>query len=112
VRLDLSQVTFLDYSCLGVIVASHHRFLDQHGLLVLTGVGGAAARVLDITGLRETLFVVPEHEDLFGSALVGRANLIKVPEQRLASAPSFDSLLAGADRAGDEAKTPNHLAVS
>jgi len=111
VRLDLSQVTFLDCSCLGVVVASHHRFLNRHGLLVLTGVDGPVARVLHVTRLDETLFVIPEHEDLFGGVLVARANPVKVPEQRLASAPSFDSLLADADRAGGDAKAPNHLAV-
>jgi anti-anti-sigma factor len=33
IHLDLSQVTFIDCSCLGVLVAAHQRMLDRHGLL-------------------------------------------------------------------------------
>jgi anti-anti-sigma factor len=56
VRLDLSRVTFLDCSCLGILVASHHRFLERHGLLVLTGIGTNLERILKITGLDDRLF--------------------------------------------------------
>lgn len=73
VRLDLSQVTFLDCSCLGVLVAAHRRFVSAHGLLVLTGVEGAVARLLTLTHLEGNLFVVPVDEDPFGSVLLERA---------------------------------------
>lgn len=66
VRLDLSHVTFLDASCLGILVASHHRFLKRHGLLVLTGMDPIVSRVLKIAGLDDRLFVVPADEDPFG----------------------------------------------
>lgn len=59
VRLDLSRVTFLDCSCLGTLVAAHHRLLELHGLLVLTGVGDRIARMLRLTDLDNGLFVVP-----------------------------------------------------
>lgn len=83
VRLDLSAAAFLDCSCLGVLVAAHRRFLDLHGLLVLSGVTGIVARVLEITGLDETLFIVPGDQDPFGNAQIARARRLRgVPGQR------------------------------
>jgi anti-sigma B factor antagonist len=72
VWLDLSQVTFLDCSCLGVLVASHHRLLALHGLLVLTGVDAHVARMLKITGLDDRLFVVPRTNQ--ATAAAGQAS--------------------------------------
>jgi anti-sigma B factor antagonist len=112
VRIDLSQVTFLDCSCLGVIVASHHRLLKLRGLLVLTGVDAAVARILKITGLEDHLFIVPADQDPFGSLLMARATRASVPKQRLASAPGFDSLTADADRLGVDATAMTRKAVS
>ena len=89
VRLDVSRVTFLDCSCLGVIVASHQRFLELHGLLVITGVDGAVARILTITGLAERLFIVPADQDPFGSVLMARATRRRVPQQRLVGEPGW-----------------------
>lgn len=68
VRVDLSRVTFIDCSCLGILVASHHRFLKLHGLLVLAGVDARIERVLKIAGLGDSLFIVSTEEDPFGSA--------------------------------------------
>jgi anti-anti-sigma factor len=65
VRLDLSKVTSLDWSCLAILVASHHRFLELHGLLVITGVDARLARILMITGLGDSLFIVPTEQDPF-----------------------------------------------
>lgn len=76
VHLDLSQVTFMDSSCLGALVAAHHRLLARQGLLVLTGVDNCVARVLKLTGLDNLLFIVPAGQDWFGSALTAR-----VPER-------------------------------
>lgn len=58
VELDVSEVTFLDCSCLGVLVGAHHRLLERHGLLVLTGIGACIARTLQLTGLTDTLLQV------------------------------------------------------
>lgn len=73
VQLDLSQATLLDCSCLRVLVTAHHRFLDRRGLLVLTGVDGCVARILEVSGLDDLLFIVPTDEDPFGSVLMARA---------------------------------------
>lgn len=111
VHLDVSQVTFLDCSCLRVIAASHRRFLKIHGLLVLTGVDGTVARILKITGLDDRLFIVPADQDPFGSVLMARATHPRVPQQRLASVPSLGTLMADADRPGVDPTATNHMAV-
>jgi anti-sigma B factor antagonist len=59
ISLDLSEVTFLDCSCVGVLVAAHHRFLELRGLLVLTEVDARVARILRATGLEDSLFMAP-----------------------------------------------------
>ena len=59
ISLDLSEVTFLDCSCVGVIVTAHHRFLELRGLLVLTHVNARVARILRATGLEDGLFIAP-----------------------------------------------------
>ncbi|MCW2856527.1 MAG: Anti-anti-sigma factor [Marmoricola sp.] len=96
VRLDLSQVTFLDCSCLGVLLASHRRFLELHGLLVLSGVDDAVARILRVTGLEETLFIVAADKDPLGGILVAHASPHRVPNQRLAVVSRSDTLTAAA----------------
>jgi anti-sigma B factor antagonist len=59
ISLDLAEVTFLDCSCVGVLVAAHQRFLECHGLLVLTDVDARVARLLRATGLEDHLFITP-----------------------------------------------------
>jgi anti-anti-sigma factor len=56
-RLDLSEVTFLDASTLGAIAHFHHRALDRRGTLVLTGARPPVTRMLRLTGLDDVLFV-------------------------------------------------------
>ncbi len=55
VRLDVSEVTFVDCTCLGVIVAAHRRLLAARGTLVLTGVTPRLQRLLSLTGLDRVL---------------------------------------------------------
>jgi anti-anti-sigma factor len=59
IRLDLSEVIFLDCSCVGVVVAAHRRFVELHGLLVLTDINASVARMLRLTGLQDSLFIEP-----------------------------------------------------
>jgi len=59
IRLDLSEATFLDCSCVGVLVAAHRRCLELQGLLVLTDLHACAARILRVTGLDDSLFIEP-----------------------------------------------------
>ena len=55
IRLDLSAVTFIDCSCLGVLVAAHHRLRGTRGQLLLTDVSGPVVRLLDLTGMAAVL---------------------------------------------------------
>ncbi len=56
-RLDLSEVSFLDASALSGIARAHRDALTLRGTLVLTGVHPRIARVLQLTGLDDVLFV-------------------------------------------------------
>jgi anti-anti-sigma factor len=55
IRLDLSAVTFMDCSCLGVLVAAHHRLRAAHGQLILTHSSGPVVNLLSITRFEDTL---------------------------------------------------------
>ena len=55
VRLDLSAVSFLDCTCLEVLVAAHHRLVAAHRTLVLTGVTPRLTRLLNLAGLDQVL---------------------------------------------------------
>src|SRR4051794_40665158 len=56
-RLDVSEVTFLDPTALSGITQVHRELLRRRGTLVITGVRSLVARVLGMTGLDEVLFV-------------------------------------------------------
>jgi anti-sigma B factor antagonist len=56
-RLDLSDVGFLDAAALSGIVGAHHDSLAQRGTLVLTGVHRRIARLLRLTGLDDVLLI-------------------------------------------------------
>lgn len=49
--VDLSAVTFMDSSALGVLVKALHAAHDRDGEVALVGVNGPPAKVLAITGL-------------------------------------------------------------
>lgn len=70
VRLNLSELSMLDRAGLDVLVKAHHQFLAAGGALVMTGVRGRIARLLQITGLDQTLFTVDQasNPDLGSSA--------------------------------------------
>lgn len=57
VRLELTDVSFMDCSCLGALVEEHRRFVDARGQLVLTGAGPRVSRLLTLTGLDQVLYV-------------------------------------------------------
>jgi anti-sigma B factor antagonist len=56
-RLDLSEVTFIDATALSGIARAHRDLLAVRGTLVITGVRARVHRVLRLTGLDEVLFV-------------------------------------------------------
>jgi anti-sigma B factor antagonist len=60
--LDLSQVTFLDSTGLGVLVQAHQRALEDGSQLRLVVVESNVRRVIDVTGL-DTVFSLHESLD-------------------------------------------------
>jgi anti-sigma B factor antagonist len=56
-RLDLSDVTFLDASALTGLTRIHHDALERRGTLVLTGINRRVERVLRLAGLDRVLFL-------------------------------------------------------
>lgn len=56
-RLDTTDVTFLDSTVLGAIVAAHRRCVEVHGSLILTGVSGVVDRIVKLTGLDRVLLI-------------------------------------------------------
>jgi anti-anti-sigma factor len=56
-RLDTEEVTFLDSSVLGVIVAIHRRCAELQASLILTGVSGIVQRVVQLTALDQVLLI-------------------------------------------------------
>lgn len=65
--LDLTGTEFMDSSGLRLIVSTHNRLAEMGGRLVLAVEPGPIARLLDVTGLRETLDVRESVDDVLGS---------------------------------------------
>lgn len=61
--LDLSGVPLLDRAGLEALVAAHRRFLAADATLILTGLVPRTARILELTGLDQTLFTVAAAAD-------------------------------------------------
>jgi anti-sigma B factor antagonist len=55
VRLDVSAVSFLDCTCLDVLVTAHRRLLAARGTLVITGVTPRLTRLLSLARLDQVL---------------------------------------------------------
>ncbi|MCU1503173.1 MAG: anti-sigma factor antagonist [Ilumatobacteraceae bacterium] len=55
IQIDLSDVGFIDSSGLRAIIGLSNRSRDQHVDLSVSGLSAAARRVLEITGLIDTL---------------------------------------------------------
>jgi anti-sigma B factor antagonist len=62
--IDLSAVTFVDSSVLGVLVSALERARKRDGDVVLVGAAGSPLRVLEITGLDRAFTVVPAVDQL------------------------------------------------
>jgi anti-anti-sigma factor len=68
IRLDLSAVTFMDCSCLGVHVGVHQRLRLRQGQLILTDLSAPVARLLAVTARSTDLLTSTETELLWGGA--------------------------------------------
>lgn len=62
--LDLSGVSFMDSSSLGVLVTCLKRIRERDGRLALVGVSGSPAKVLALTGLDRVFEISGSVDDL------------------------------------------------
>lgn len=64
VALDLSEVPFMDSSCLGVIVGGMKRLRERGGEVALISLQPSPAKVIALTGLDGVFRVVDEQSQL------------------------------------------------
>jgi anti-sigma B factor antagonist len=64
VALDLSGVSFMDSTSLGVLVTCLKRIRERDGRLVLAGVSGSPMKVFALTGLDRVFDLVASTQDL------------------------------------------------
>jgi len=64
IAIDLTDVTFMDSSSLGVLVASLERARERDGELRLVGVQGSPAKVIALTGLDSAFSIEGSVDDL------------------------------------------------
>lgn len=91
VRLDLAQCVMLDHAGFDALVDAHHAFLVSDATLILTGVGPRIARLLELTGLDQTLLTMPSAADPLPS------------EDRMRSGPRSEGARDGVAPAGQSA---------
>jgi anti-anti-sigma factor len=63
VRLDLSQLEFLDAAGLRALVAGHNQFLAARGNLILTNLRPIVVRLLSLTELDQALLIADDPTD-------------------------------------------------
>jgi anti-sigma B factor antagonist len=64
IALDLTDVTFMDSSSLGMLVTCLKRVRERDGELMLVGVSGSPMKVFALTGLDRVFDLVPVTSDL------------------------------------------------
>jgi anti-sigma B factor antagonist len=57
IRVDASAVEFIDSTAVGALVDASVRCRDEHGSLILTGVGRSLQRLLRVAALDQVLLV-------------------------------------------------------
>ena len=62
--IDLSEVTFIDSTVIGILAMAHKRAGRSGGHLALVGVSGRVERVLQLTGMMTVLDIRPSLDDL------------------------------------------------
>jgi anti-sigma B factor antagonist len=64
VAIDLSEVTFIDSTVIGILAMAHRRAGRWGGRVALVGAGGRVERLLHLTGLATVMVVRPSLDDL------------------------------------------------
>ena len=62
-RLDLSDVTFLDATGLTALLHAHHEYIDKHGAIIVTAMSPRVSRLIALTRLDEVFLVPAAHGD-------------------------------------------------
>ncbi len=65
--IDLSRVTFIDSTALGVIIGGVKRLHDRDGRLALVAASRPVVRILNITGLDRVLTIFDTREAAFAA---------------------------------------------
>jgi anti-anti-sigma factor len=61
IRVDTTDVSFMDSTAIGVLISASTRCREQHGSLIVTGAPRALRRLLQIAGLDHLLLVDTAH---------------------------------------------------
>lgn len=64
IALDMSDVSFMDSSSLGMLITCLKRVRERDGRLVLAGVSGSPLKVFTLTGLDRVFDMVPSVDEL------------------------------------------------
>ena len=62
--IDLSEVTFIDSTVIGILAMAHKRAGRSGGRMAVVGVTGRVERVLQLTGMMTVLDIRPSLDDL------------------------------------------------
>jgi anti-anti-sigma factor len=101
VVVDLSDVSFLDSTALGVLITVRKRAADRGTSVHLAGAHGTALRVLEITGLDVHLRHHDHVADAIEAALFARAHTAgRNGRARLDSAPTWTDRVPNGSRGG------------
>jgi anti-sigma B factor antagonist len=63
VVIDLSEVTFLDSTALGVLIGAVKRLRSRGGALAIVNTDASIAKTFQITGLDQIFTIVPSREE-------------------------------------------------
>lgn len=74
VVVDLTGVTFIDSSALGVLVGGARRSAERGNELMIVCPAGNVARVLEITGLNRAFAIYATREEALGADAAGKAH--------------------------------------
>ena len=63
VVIDLTEVTFLDSTALGVLIGGVKRLRSRDGALAIVNTDGSIAKTFQITGLDQIFTILPSREE-------------------------------------------------
>ncbi len=67
IAVDLSEVSFLDSTALGVLIGAVKRLRSRGGALAVVNTDSSIAKTFEITGLDQIFTIVPSRADAFAA---------------------------------------------